>query len=168
MSKNHFIIIFLFLLTHLVAAQCSIVPAGGNTTTSTGSGITIVEPLARASIPNGAVYMTLTNGEESDDVLLKVETDAAQAAELHETQIDEQGIMRMRPVDQLPLPAGESVSLEPGGKHIMLIDLKEGLTAGDTLRLTLTFEKAGTQTIEVPIQESLGEAAEGEHSHSHE
>ena len=124
MSKNYFILVILLFLINLIAAQCSAVPAGGDTTSSTGSGITIIEPLARASIPNGAVYMTLTNEGESDDTLLQIETDAAQAAELHETQIDKQGIMRMKPVGQLPLPAGESVSLGPGGKHIMLINLK--------------------------------------------
>jgi copper(I)-binding protein len=115
--------------------------------------------------------MTLTNRGEIDDTLLKIETEAAQAAELHETQIDEQGVMRMRPVDRLLLRAGESVTLEPGGKHIMLIDLKEGLAVGDTLRLTLTFETAEPQTVEVPIQGTLagqGEAAEGDHSHTHE
>ncbi len=161
----------LLLFSSLTAAQCGAVPAGGNSAASTGPGITVVEPLARASIPNGAVYMTLTNGGESDETLLKIETDAAQVAELHETQIDEQGVMRMRPVERLLLPAGESIVLEPGGKHIMLIDLKEGLVAGESFRLTLTFEKSGSQTVEVPIQESLageGEAAEGDHSHTHE
>jgi periplasmic copper chaperone A len=169
-NKKLFVIVSLLLFSSLAAAQCGATPAGsgGNTAPSTGSGIIVTEPQARASIPNGAVYMTLTNAGTSNDTLLKIESDAAQAAELHETQIDEQGVMRMRPIERLPLPAGEAVSLKAGGKHIMLIDLKEGLAVGDHLRLTLTFEKAGTQTVEVPIQESLtggGKAAEGEHSH---
>jgi copper(I)-binding protein len=165
-NKKLFIIVGLLLFFSLTATQCSAAPttSGGNTVPA----IIVTEPQARASIPNGAVYMTLTNTGTSDDTLLKLETDAAQAAELHETQIDEQGVMRMRPIDRLPLPAGESISLEVGGKHIMLIDLKEGLAVGDHLSLTLTFEKAGTQVVEIPLQESLtgrGEAAEGDHTH---
>lgn len=167
-NKKLFIVVSLLLFSSLSA--CSAAPPGsrGNAAPSTNSGIVVAEPQARASIPNGAVYMILTNAGTSDDTLLKIETDAAQSAELHETQIDEQGVMRMKPVERLPLPAGESVSLEAGGKHIMLIDLKEGLAVGDHLSLTLTFEKAGTQIVEIPIQESLtgrGEAAEGDHSH---
>jgi copper(I)-binding protein len=162
LNKKLFVIISLLLFFSLVAAQC------GTTPTASDATIIVAEPQARASIPNGVVYMTLTNAGTSDDTLLKIETDAAQAAELHETQIDEQGVMRMKPVERLPLPAGESISLEAGDKHIMLINLKEGLAVGDFLHLILTFEKAGTQTVEVPVQESLiggGKAAEGEDSH---
>jgi copper(I)-binding protein len=149
--------------TGVMAAQCS--PAQESVAPA-GSAITITGPSARASIPNGAVYLTLTNQGEGDDTLLKVETDAAQAAELHETQIDAEGVMRMRPLDRLPLPAGAPVTLEPGGKHIMLLDLDEGIVQGDTIRLTLNFEKAGAITIDVPVETSLtGEASGTGHGH---
>src|SRR3546814_11454455 len=59
--------------------------------------------------------------------------------------------MRMRPVDGVPLPAGGMAELQPGGYHVMLIGLKHALKQGEHFPLTLTFEKAGTVTIEVPV-----------------
>lgn len=167
MGKYAFVLISLWLVfTGITAAQCS--PAQESIAPA-GFVITITGPAARASIPNGAVYLTLTNQGEGDDVLLKVETDVAQAAELHETQIDAEGVMRMRPLDRLPLPAGEPVILEPGGKHIMLLDLEGEIAQGDTIQLTLNFEKAGPVTVEVPVEASLtGEAAGAGHDHETE
>ena len=54
--------------------------------------------------------------------------------------------MKMRQVDAVPLPAGQAVTLSPGGYHIMLVDLKAPLVAGQSFPLTLTFEKAGTRS----------------------
>ncbi|MGB8862115.1 MAG: copper chaperone PCu(A)C [Ilumatobacteraceae bacterium] len=62
-----------------------------------------------------------------------------------------EGQMGMRPVDAIELPAGVAVELKPGGYHIMLIDLAKPLEVGTTLKLTLTFEKAGDITIDVPV-----------------
>jgi copper(I)-binding protein len=137
----------------LLAVRCSAGPA-----------IAITEPYARASIPNGVIYLTLTNQGSGDDALLSAETEAARAAELHQTTIDEQGIMRMSHISRLPLPPGEPVVLEPGGLHLMLIGLQEGIVQGDTLHLTLNFEKAGPIMIEVPVQSSLAGEDAG-HSH---
>lgn len=73
------------------------------------------------------------------------------------------GVMRMRQLEGgVPLPAGETVKLEPGGLHVMLIGLKQPLTEGQTLPLTLTFEEAGTLEVELAIEER--EAGAG-HSH---
>ena len=63
------------------------------------------------------------------------------------------GAMTMRPVDGIELPAGESVELKPGGYHVMLLDLAEPLKAGDTIEVTLTFEKADPMTIKVPVRD---------------
>ncbi len=63
------------------------------------------------------------------------------------------GAMTMRPVDRIDLPAGESVSLEPGGYHVMLLDLAKPLEAGETIEVTLTFEQAGEQTVQVPVRD---------------
>ena len=64
------------------------------------------------------------------------------------------GEMEMRPISSLDLPAGEAVALEPGGYHIMLIDLVAPLVAGDTLEVTLTFERAGEQVVTVTVRDS--------------
>jgi copper(I)-binding protein len=70
-----------------------------------------------------------------------------------ETTMAGMGQMTMRPIDSLELPAGETVTLEPGGYHIMLIDLVAPLETGQEIEVTLTFESAGERTITVPVQD---------------
>ena len=110
---------------------------------------------ARATPPGArtaVVYMTLVNQGAADDRLLAVTTPAAGKAELHSGSTAG-GIMRMRPVEGgLAVMPGKPTELKPGGDHIMLVGLKAPLVAGQTVTLTLTFEKAGkvdaTATIE--------------------
>ncbi len=105
---------------------------------------------------NGAVYMVLMNEGSSDDALLSAKTDIAEIVELHQTKI-ENDVMKMSPVPNVPVPAGDSVKLEPGGLHVMLINLKEELVPGKKISLTLNFEKSGPMTVEAEIRET-GEA----------
>jgi copper(I)-binding protein len=60
--------------------------------------------------------------------------------------------MRMQPTGPLPVPAGGQVRLEPGGLHIMLIGLHQDLTTDSEFVLTLTFERAGTLNLRVPVR----------------
>ena len=64
------------------------------------------------------------------------------------------GSMTMKPVDAIELPAGKAVKLEPGGYHIMLIDLVQPLAVGDRIEITLTFEKAGAKTVEAEVRDA--------------
>lgn len=96
--------------------------------------------------------MTLMNEGGQPDVLLNAETDVAEVVELHETKMDGD-VMKMGPISSIEVPAGGSVNLEPGGKHIMLINLKQPLTPGEKIKLILNFEKSGQKTIEVEIRE---------------
>lgn len=94
--------------------------------------------------PNGrdltGCYMTLTAA--TDDRLVSVSTPAAAIAEIHEMST-EGGIMTMGEMaGGLPLPAGQAVSLQPGGNHLMLIQVITPLADGDTVDLTLTFDQA--------------------------
>ncbi|WP_374597794.1 copper chaperone PCu(A)C [Brevundimonas sp.] len=94
--------------------------------------------------PNGrditGCYVTLTASQA--DRLVTVASPSAGTAEIHEMKT-EGGIMKMAELPNgLALPAGEAVSLKPGGNHIMLMQVKSPLAAGDTVSLTLTFEKA--------------------------
>ena len=89
----------------------------------------------------GAAYATVT--APAGDKLIGAATPVAGSAQIHEHSM-ENGIMKMRQVDAVPLPAGQAVTLSPGGYHIMLMDLKAPLVAGQSFPLTLTFEKAGT------------------------
>jgi periplasmic copper chaperone A len=94
-----------------------------------------------------AVFLELTNAGGAERRLVRGATAAADTLELHEMKRDG-GMMRMAPVPQISIPAGETVSLRPGGLHLMLFGVKRPLAAGDTIRVTLTFDD-GT-TLEVP------------------
>ena len=72
--------------------------------------------------------------------------------EIHETAMED-GAMSMREVGEIALPAGTTVNLEPGGYHIMLLDLARPLSVGDKFDVTLTFETAGEQVVEVEVRE---------------
>jgi len=100
---------------------------------------------------NGAVYFMLTNGTAMDDQLLSAESNVSTSTEFHET-VNDNNVMRMeaRP-DGFPLPAGESLLLDPGGKHIMLVGLHEPLAEGDSFTITLTFAHAAPITTDVPV-----------------
>jgi copper(I)-binding protein len=76
---------------------------------------------------------------------------AAEHVELHETIRDGQ-VMRMRPVAKLALPAGGVLAMKPGAYHIMLLNLKHALHAGEKVSVTLTFEHAAPLSLDVPIR----------------
>jgi copper(I)-binding protein len=98
---------------------------------------------------NGAAYMMLVS--PSADRLTAVSTPVAAKAELH-TMSMEGGVMKMRPLGGVDLPAGQPVALKPGGMHVMLLGLKHPLQQGQSFPLTLTFEKAGTREVNVAVE----------------
>lgn len=131
--------------------------------------IQVLQPFARATPAKvGGVFLTLKNAGGTADRLLKAASPAADNVELH-THIKDGDAMRMRAVDNIPVPAHGQIALEPGGYHIMLIGLKQALKEGTSFPLTLTFEKAGTVTLSVPVQKagSSGMPAAGGHQHKH-
>ena len=118
--------------------------------------IEIEHAWARASVmANGAVYMELENKGGAPDKLVAASTPAANKAELH-THLMENGIARMRPVEAIEVTPGSPTVLRPGGLHVMLMGLKAPLKEGDTITLTLTFEKAGKVDVTVPVQRRAG------------
>lgn len=158
--RTHLTFIILLLAATLLAAQCS---PGVTTQQSGNPDIAIQEPYARAAIPNGAVFMELVNEGAVDDVLVSAETEVANTVELHESKIDEAGVMKMSPVPNIPVPAGGSATLQPGGLHVMLMGLRQELAVGDTFSVTLNFEKSGPRTIEVEVRDSImGQMGHGE------
>lgn len=114
----------------------------------------IDHPWARASAgaaANGAAYMTITTAGAAADQLVKAASPVADKVELH-THILDGDVMRMRPVSGITVNVGEPAVLRPGGLHVMLIGLKEPLKEGSQFPLTLTFEKAGTVTVQVDVE----------------
>lgn len=101
--------------------------------------------------PNSAAFMTLTNHSDQDRALLAAESDAAEVVELHSHRMED-GMMRMRQVEQIDLPAGEAVVLEPGGLHVMLIGLTGTLAPGDQVDLTLGFDDGSKQALSLPVK----------------
>ena len=116
--------------------------------------IDIGHPCARPTREGQLVaagYLKLTN-KGAADRLLSARSPAADAAEIHSMTMDG-NVMKMRQVDAIELPTGQTVELKPGGYHLMLMGLKVPLKAGDQIPLTLKFEKAGEVVVTVKVEE---------------
>lgn len=117
--------------------------------------IAIDHPWTRAvgaSAPTAAGYMVLRNAGTTPDSLVSATTPMARAVEAHQMSMID-GIMRMRPRPEgILLPPGESVRLEPGGLHLMLIDPVGGLAQGTRVPVTLRFERAGKVAVELAVE----------------
>ncbi len=127
----------------------------GATQAQSAGGLEIRHAWARATpgaAHNGAVYLTILNHGGGDDTLTGASTPAAAKAELH-TTLDDNGVMKMRPLAALPVKAGGSAAFTPGGMHIMLVGLTHPLTAGKSFPLTLTFAKAGAVQTTVMVEQ---------------
>jgi len=122
----------------------------------------------RATLPNQPVaggFLTVTNGGDSDDTLIAATSDAAARVEIHEMAMQGE-VMKMRALENgLPIPAGETVMLKPGGYHIMFMDLSGPMTEGDKAEVTLTFEKAGAVTLTMPVLARDGTAHDAHDGH---
>jgi periplasmic copper chaperone A len=125
--------------------------------------IHISQPWARAT-PKGAAsaaaYMTITNNGKTPDKVSCVSSDAAAECQIHTMTMDN-GVMQMRPVEGgLEIKPGETVTLKPGGFHMMLTNLKHPLEQGNSMKATLKFDNAGTVDVEYPIA-GIGAPAPG-------
>ena len=110
----------------------------------------------------GGAFMTITGGATAD-TLLAARFAGAQETQVHESYQTDEGLSDMRRIPGVPIPAGETVELRPGGYHIMLMGLTEPLATGDTIDVELEMAQAGTVPVRVavrPIEEIRGEAAE--------
>lgn len=115
-----------------------------------GSSVAVEKAWSRATAEGastGAVYFILKNGGPADR-LVAASAPVAERVELHFMSM-EGGVMRMRELPAIEVPAQGTVELKPGGLHLMLVGLKQPLREGDRYLLTLKFEKAGT--VQVPV-----------------
>lgn len=121
---------------------------------------------ARATLPGqkvAGVYLQLRS--DAPAALIGVKSDAAKAAEIHH-MTNEGGVMKMRAVDALALPPGETVALEPGGYHVMLLDIARPLKAGERVGLVLVIEQSGKR-VELPVRAQIRPLVEEEDPHAH-
>jgi copper(I)-binding protein len=102
---------------------------------------------------NSAVYFVINNPTGVADTLLSTSTPVTPNAEMHKSQMNDNGAMEMQQQDSVPVPARSQVEFQPGGLHVMLINLPQDLNAGETISLTLTFQNAGEINLSVPVKE---------------
>lgn len=125
--------------------------------------LVIDHPWSRATpsaAKTGAGYMTILNKGTTTDRLVEITSAAAGRIEVHQMTMDGT-IMRMRPVPEgVAIGPGQSVKLEPGGFHLMMMDLREPLKQGQKVPVTLRFERAGRVTVELAV-EAMGAGATG-------
>jgi len=115
----------------------------------------VIEPYVRVVLPgqsNSASFMVLENSSDRTHALRGASTPLAGVVELH-THIMQDGMMRMRPVDEVALPPGATVRFEPGGLHLMWIGLIQPLEAGQEVPLTLLFEDGSRRELRIPVRD---------------
>lgn len=115
--------------------------------------VTIATPWSRATPGNskiGVAFLEVQARKGHADKLLSASSPVAGVVELH-THTSDNGVMRMRRIDAIDVPAGGKAVLKPGGLHLMLMNLKHPLKEGDKIDLTLVFEKAGKIAVKVPV-----------------
>jgi len=118
--------------------------------------VTVADAWVRGTVATQkatGAFMNLTSA--TDSALVSASSPIAGLVEVHEMSMDG-GVMRMRAIPQLPLPAGRTVNLKPGGYHVMLMDLKGPLKEGETVPITLTFVgkdgRKTTQDVQAPVR----------------
>ncbi len=127
------------------AADCSDLPANGPKIKISGAWAWA------ASSANTAAYMVISNCSGESDKLIGALTDSATAATLHNTTMSGD-MTTMNDIGQLEIPAGKKIELKSGGYHVMLIQIKHEIKAGDPVDLTLMFSKAGKIRLSVPAR----------------
>lgn len=153
-----------FVLHHLaaVAAVSFLLPDA-----AWADSVSIREPWARATAPGqpaGAVFMGLK--ADANMILFAAESPAAKVVELHTMKMDN-GMMIMRQVPNIALPKGETVTLAPGGLHVMLIGLKTPLQAGQKVAVTLHVRDSQGQEQKWPVQAEIRSGMPSGHHHMH-
>jgi copper(I)-binding protein len=100
---------------------------------------------------NTAAYFVINNPGEQDR-LLAAETTVADRTEIHISYLDDAGVMRMEEQDSVIIPQGSELVFEPGGLHVMLINLSRDLSLYEKIQIQLNFEKKGEVSIDVPVE----------------
>ncbi|MCG7576419.1 MULTISPECIES: copper chaperone PCu(A)C [unclassified Halomonas] len=164
------------LLTALLMMSTPLLAAhhgGDSSGTMAGhSAIEAEQPWTRATPPGagaGGGFVTLTNHGDGDDMLIGATSPVTERVEIHIMEMDGD-VMRMAPLPGgIELPAGGSVTLAPGGLHLMLMELDSPIVEGEPVPVTLEFQHAEPMEIELRVL-PVGESPEGHHhesGHSH-
>jgi hypothetical protein len=138
-------LIFAVVISALLSLSTSLVNA---------QSLQIKDAFARATNPGQSVgggYLTIDNPNSTADKLISVTFAKATSVQIHEMKMEGDRMM-MRDIGTLAIPAKSKVELKPGGYHLMLMGLKEPLNDGDTISISLQFEKAGKVDVSMPVK----------------
>jgi copper(I)-binding protein len=138
----------------IASLALTLLPLANVTAEGIADKISVNDPYVRAVPPvvqTSAAFMQLQNSDEAEQFLVSASTPAAAAVELHMHTMDD-GVMRMRQIPHIHLPPKQTVSLQPGGLHIMLFDLTAPLIIGERVPITLTFEDGSTKQISAEVR----------------
>ncbi len=139
--------------TLLALAACLLAQVAGAHEYTHGH-LDIGHPWSRPTRPGmsmGVGYLSITNRAKTPDALIAASSPAAAKVEFHETRITD-GMARMRPLTEVAIGAGETVKLQPGGIHLMLVGLQAPFELGKSIPLTLEFREAGKITVELAVE----------------
>ena len=144
-----------WLATGALVLHATLLPFAAQSQQATLDGeVTVENAWTRATTPDNrtaAVYFTIRNTGQPQIDLIGVRTDRASIETLHKTETDARGITRMSAKSELRIDSGNAVTFEPGGLHVMLIDVETPLIEGEILQLRLKFYDGDDLTVDVPI-----------------
>ena len=132
--------------------------------------VNVAEPWVRGTVPTQkatGAFMEITSSETA--ALLTASSPVAGVVEIHTMKMED-GVMKMRALPKLDLPAGKAVKLAPGGNHVMLMDLRQQMKKGDVVPITLKIEGADkkVQTLEIKAEvRDLATPATMDKGHGH-
>ncbi|WP_241242439.1 copper chaperone PCu(A)C [Thalassotalea sp. G2M2-11] len=133
------------------------------------SEVSVEHGYVRATIPGTKVssaYMEIVNEGEKPVVLLSASGQISDRIEIHQHTM-ENGMMRMRQQDSLTIPAHDSVTLQPGGYHLMIFNVTQPLKVNDEITLTLHFKEAAAMTVTLPVKSIVRKKQTENHHHHH-
>jgi copper(I)-binding protein len=130
--------------------------------------VTVNEPYVRLAPPNApatAAFMVIKNAGDKDVKVVKADNPASKVTELH-THLNENGVMKMRPVAAIDVKSKGEAVLKPGGLHVMLIDMKAPMKEGDVVPITLTFDDGSSKKVDAKVVKPMAAGMPAmEHKH---
>lgn len=149
----------MLLAAYAVATSSAVFAAG------LADQVSIVDPYVRLAPPGAKVagaFMTLKNAGDKAAAVVKAESAAAGVTELH-SHINDNGVMRMRQVKEIIVPAKGETAFKPGSYHVMLIDMKAPLKEGDHVMITLGFADGSSKVAHAAVKNPLADMPMGGH-----
>jgi len=155
----------------LAALTVGLAAAGAGAQDYAAGDIRITHVYATPTPPGariGAAYLSARNQGSQDDRLIGAASPAAARVEVHNGEIGTDGVMRMREIEAVPMPAGSTTGMKPGGgEHLMLMDLARPLVAGESFPMTLEFERGGKVEVRVAVEAPKDGSAQHKHGAAH-